>query len=193
MNNYPPRNNYKGPRRPEDPIRAGLIYNEQIRHPEVRVLDLNGEALGIMQPWKALKIAREQDLDLVEITTAATPPVVRIVDLNKWVYNLKRAKKEQDKKARENVIVLKEIQLRPVTDKHDLEVKINHAKEFLADDNKVKIVIKFKGRELAFSAKGFEVMTAFLNGVGECKIEKEPTMSGKEIMAILAPTPKKNS
>lgn len=193
MNPYQPRNNYKGPRRPEDPVKAGLVYNEQIRHNEVRVLDVNGDPVGVMPSWKALKLAKEQELDLVEITSMASPPVVRIVDLNKWIYTLKRAKKEQDKKARENVIILKEIQLRPVTDKHDLEVKINHAKEFLADDNKVKIVIKFKGRELSFSAKGFEMMNSFLIGVGECKVEKEPTMNGREIMAILAPLSKKSS
>lgn len=192
MNNYPQRNNYRGPRRPEDPVRAGIICNEQIRYPEVRVVGSNGESLGIMPSWQALRTARDQELDLVEITASAKPPVVRIVELGKWIYGLKRAKKDQEKKIRENVIVTKEIQLRPVTDKHDLAVKINHAKEFLANDIKVRVVVKFKGRELSFSDKGFAIIRAFLDGVGDCRIEKEPEMNGKSILVIIAPAAKNN-
>jgi len=181
------RPSFRGPRRPEDPIRDVLVCNEQIKHPEVRVVGMDGEALGIMPGWKALKLAKDQFLDLVEIIASAAPPVVRITDINKWVYNLKKDKKEQEKKARQNVIVVKEIQLRPVTDKHDLDVKLTHAKEFLADDNKIRIVIKFKGRELSFSDKGFVMMQEFIAGLGPCKIEKSPELSGRSIMAIIAP------
>lgn len=178
------------PRRQEDPIRDGIVSNEKIRHPEVRVIDENGEQLGIMPTRQALWTARDRELDLIEVTSDAKPPVVRIVDLSKWVYNLKKAKKEQEKKARENATVIKEIQLRPVTDRHDIEVKQGHAKEFLADSAKVKIVIKFKGRELAFSQKGFEVMEKFIDGLGPCKIEKAPEMNGRMLMAIVAPMAK---
>lgn len=180
----------RAPRRQEDPIRDGIVSNEKIRHPEVRVIDENGEQLGIMPTRQALWTARDRELDLIEVTSDAKPPVVRIVDLSKWVYNLKKAKKEQEKKARENATVIKEIQLRPVTDRHDIEVKQGHAKEFLADSAKVKIVIKFKGRELAFSQKGFEVMEKFIDGLGPCKIEKAPEMNGRMLMAIVAPMAK---
>lgn len=190
MNNGFVRSGFKPQRRYEDPIRAGLVCNDQIRHQEVRVLDADGNAVGIMHPKQAVKIARDQGLDLVEITAEANPPVVKIVDINKYVYNLKRAKKEQDKKARENATVIKEIQLRPVTDKHDLEIKINQAKKFLQDDIKVRIIIKFKGRELSFTDKGFAVMESFLNGLGECKIEKSPALESKSIFAIVAPASK---
>jgi translation initiation factor IF-3 len=145
-----------------------------------------------MSSRQALWNARDRGLDLIEITADAKPPVVRITDLNKWVYNLKRAKKEQEKKARESATVVKEIQLRPVTDKHDIAVKQEHAKEFLADDAKVKVVIKFRGRELNFSQKGFEVMEAFISGLGPCKIEKAPEMNGRMLMAVIAPFSKKS-
>lgn len=180
----------RGPRRPEDPIRASIVSNEQIRHQEVRVLDVDGNALGIMNTRQAIKIARDQGLDLVEVTAVATPPVVRVVDINKYIYHLKRAKKEHDKKLRENATVVKEIHLRPVTDKHDLEIKINHAKEFLEDNVKVRIIIKFKGRELNFVDKGFAIMQKFIEGLGSCKIEKEASMDGKSILAIVGPIPK---
>jgi len=178
-------------RRPEDPIRASVVSNEQIRYNEVRVIDENGDQLGIMPSKQALWQARDKGLDLIEVTADAKPPVVRFFDLNKWVYNLKQAKKQQDKKARENAIVTKEIQLRPVTSMHDIEVKQEHAKEFLADSNKVKVVIKFKGRELSFQQKGFELMETFISGLGPCKIEKQPEMNGRTILAVIAPQSKK--
>jgi translation initiation factor IF-3 len=181
----------RGPRRPEDPIKDGIVSNECIRYPEVRVIGEDGSQLGIMQTRQALWTARDRGMDLIEITAEATPPVVRIVDLNKWIYILRQAKKEQERKARENSTTIKEIQLRPVTDKHDIEVKQNHAKEFLADAAKVKIVIKFRGRELAFAQKGFEIMETFISGIGPCKIEKAPEMNGRMLMAILAPQAKK--
>ena len=187
MNNGYVKSGFRPPRRYEDPIRAGLVCNEQIRHQEVRLLDIDGNPLGITDARQALKIARDQGFDLVEITAEANPPVVRIVDINKYVYNLKRAKKEQDKKARENAIVVKEIQLRPVIDKHDLEIKVNQARKFLEDDIKIRVIIKFKGRELNFTDKGFAVMDSFLTGIGECKIEKSPTLDSRTILAIVAP------
>jgi translation initiation factor IF-3 len=178
-------------RRPEDPIKDGIVSNERIRYPEVRVIDDDGSQLGVMQTRQALWTARDKGLDLIEITADAKPPVVRIADLNKWVYNLKRAKKEQDKRARENATVIKEIQLRPVTDKHDIEVKQNHARDFLAESAKVKVVIKFRGRELSFTQRGFEVMQSFIDGLGPCKIEKAPEMNGRMLMAVIAPASKK--
>lgn len=179
-------------KRQEDPIKSSLVYNERIRYPEVRLVGEDGQQLGIVSSKTALWQAREIGLDLIEITADANPPVVRIVDLNKWVYKLRQEQKKRERKARENTIVIKEIQLRPVTDKHDIEVKQSHAKEFLADNNKVKIVIKFRGRELSFREKGFEIIETFINGLDSYKIEKSPEMNGKTILAILAPVGKKN-
>jgi len=181
------RDKNRGPRRPEDPIKSSVISNERIRYPEVRVIDDDGTPLGVMPGRQALWQAKDRGLDLIEITADANPPVVRITDLNKWIYNLKRAKKENDRKARENAQVIKEIQLRPVTDKHDIEVKMGHAKEFLADEAKVRVVMKFRGRELSFSQKGFELMEDFIKGLGPCKIEKAPEMNGRMILAVIAP------
>ena len=96
MNNRYSNNSYR--KRPEDPIRAGLLINEQIRYQDVRLLDVDGNPVGVMNSKQAIRMAYDQGLDLVEVTASATPPVVRIVDLNKWIYNLKRSKKEQDKK-----------------------------------------------------------------------------------------------
>lgn len=190
MNTGYMNNRFRQPKRFEDPIRAGLVCNEQMHHLEVRLLDIDNQPIGIVHLKQAIKMARDQGLDLVEITAEATPPVAKIVDINKHVYSIKRSKKEQEKKARENATVIKEIQLRPVTDKHDLEIKVNHAKKFLSDDIKVKVVVRFRGRELNFTDKGFAIMNAFLAGVGDCRVEKSPTMDGKSILAIIAPLPK---
>ena len=186
-NNWQQKDYRRQPRRPEDPIKDAVVSNERIRHPEVRVLDENGEQLGIMPTRQALFVARDKSLDLIEIAADATPPVVRIADINKWVYQLKKAKKEQEKKARAHATVIKEIQLRPVTDSHDIQVKQEHAKEFLADSAKVKVTIKFKGRELGFTQKGYDVMNEFISGLGPCKIEKEPEFSGRILSAVIAP------
>lgn len=175
-------------RRPEDPIKDAIVSNDRIRYPSVRVIDEDGEQLGIMPASQAIWKAKDKGLDLIEISKDANPPVVKIVDLNKWIYNLKRAKKESERKARDNAIVIKEIQLRPVTDKHDIEVKQEHAKQFLAESAKVKVLVRFKyKRETHFSQKGFEVIRTFIAGLGECKIEKQPEMNGLVISAIVAP------
>ena len=186
------KENNRGLRRPEDPIKSSLVCNDRIRHNEVRVVGVDGEQLGIMPSKQALWQARDLGLDLIEITANANPPVVRIVDLNKWVYNLRREKKQKDKKARENTIIVKEIHLRPVTDKHDIEVKQAHAREFLEENNKVKVLIKFRGRELSFRQNGFELIETFINGLGPCKIEKMPELNGRSILAIIAPNDKKS-
>lgn len=185
--------NYKkNNRQPIDAIKSSVVANEKIKHAQVRVISKDGEQLGLMSARDALYQARSQGLDLVEVTSNASPPVVRITDLNKWIYNLRREKKEQSRRARESVISVKEIQLRPVTDKHDIAIKVNHAKNFLEDDAKVKIVIKFRGREMAFAQKGYEVMQTFLDSIPSCKIEKNPEMNGKTLMAIIAPATKKS-
>jgi len=189
---YSRGNNRQRPR-PEDPIKANLVYNERIRHDSVRLVGKDDEQLGVMPFKQALWQARNEGLDIVEVTANATPPVCKLTELNKYIYNLRRQKKEKDKKIRENAIVIKEIHLRPVTDKHDIEVKQSHARKFLDDNAKVKIMIKFKGRELSFREKGFELMQNFITGLEPCKIEKSPELNGKAIISIIAPANEKRN
>lgn len=190
MSGYWHNDQRRSQRHAEDPIKASIVANDRIKHPEVRLVDEQGQQIGIVPIKQAMWQARNLGLDLIEITADAVPPVVRIVDLNKWIYNLRQEKKKKERKARENAVVIKEIQLRPVTDKHDIETKQGHAREFLADNNKVKVVIKFRGRELSFKEKGFEIMDTFIKGLDACKLEKSPEMNGRTIMAILAPNGK---
>ena len=118
----------------------------------------------------------------------ANPPVAKIIEYSRFIYDQKKAKKEAAKKSRESQIIIKEIQLRPVTDQHDIATKLNHAKEWLEDQhNKIKIVIKFRGRELSFASRGFEIMSKFITELGPCKVEREPSMNGNQIIAMIAP------
>ncbi len=162
-----------------------MLANERIRTPEVRLINAEGENVGVVKTRDALFQAQRAGLDLVVINQQATPMVVKILDLNKHLYAQKLAAKERAKKSRESEIHLKEIQLRPVTDKHDIQVKAAKAKEFLLDNCKVKVVIKFRGREMSFSKLGFGVIEEFVAQVGVFKYEKPPSMQGNQITAIL--------
>lgn len=171
------------------------LANERIRVPQVRLITNDGVNMGVVNTRDALYQAQRAGLDLVAINQTVNPMVVKILDLNKYLYEQKKAAKERAKKSRESEIVIKEIQLRPVTDKHDILVKATRAKEFLEDNCKVKIVIKFRGREMSFTKLGFEVIQDFVTTVGSFKYEKEPVLQGNSITAILAPnkTPKEES
>ena len=120
--------------------------NNDIRMREIRLIDTDGTQLGIKDPRDAVEIAKEKNLDLVMISEQASPPVCKIVDLNKYIYAEKKKQKEKDKKARESRIEIKEIQLRPVTQKQDLETKAKQIQKFIDKGNNVKIIIRFKGR-----------------------------------------------
>lgn len=186
------KNEYRDRRRPIDPIKDQYTANESIRSFTVRLIDSSGDNKGVMPTKDALMAAQAQGLDLVIITPGVTPPVAKICDYGKFIYSQKQAKKEQDKKNRENAIVIKEIQLRPNIGSHDVLIKLNHAKEWLEEKYKVKITLKLRGREMAFSAKGFEVVKNFIQQVPNCKIEKEPEMSAKMITAMIVPDYKRD-
>jgi translation initiation factor IF-3 len=164
--------------------------NGWIRTPTVRLIGEDGENLGIIDTKAAMSQAVSLGLDLITVSKDATPPVCRIYDLSKWIYEQKKVKKELDKKNRENAIIVKELQLRPGINEHDLLVKQRHAKEFLEENNKIKIIMKFRGREMAFTKRGFDLMRKFIEGLGEHKVEKDPSLAGNTIMAILAPPPR---
>lgn len=186
MNDYVNRNQ-RDKRIPIDPIKDQYVANERIRSQQVRLIDQNGTNVGVMETSKSLWMARSEGLDLVVISPTATPPVAKICDYNKFIYEQKRQKKENDRKARENAIVTKEIQLRPVIGQHDFDVKLNHAREWLRDDCKIKIVVKFRGREMAHKDIGFSLVNSFLEKLEPCKIERKPEMNSNSIIAMVAP------
>lgn len=163
------------------------IANNWIRSPTVRLIDETGENVGVVETKKALARAMELGLDLITVAKDATPPVCKIYELSKHVYEQKKFKKEQDKKNRENAVIVKEIQLRPNIDEHDMLIKQKHAREFLDENHKVRIIMKFRGREISFSKKGYELVVKFIEGLGEHKMEKDPNLTGNTILAIVAP------
>jgi translation initiation factor IF-3 len=179
-------------KKPVDELLERFPANEKIIGQQVRLLTDDGQPPKVLATRDALYLARNQGLDLVIINSTASPIVAKIIDYSKFLYDQRRAKKEQDKKNRANAILTKEIQLRPVTGDHDIEVKVNHAKEFLEENNKVKFVIKFKARELGFASKGFELIRKIIDGLGPCKLEKQPELNGRMITTIVAPIKKEN-
>lgn len=168
----------------------GLRINEQIRVREVRLIDENGEQKGIVPTLEALKLAREQGFDLVEVAPQANPPACKILDYGKYRFEME--KKLRDSKKKQKLQVLKEIRMQPKIDDHDLDFKSKHVREFLADGDKVKVTIRFRGRELAHTELGLVVLKDVLNKLGEDYVmEKPPAMEGRFMSMTLAPKAKK--
>lgn len=163
-----------------------LQINEEIREKEVRLIDVDGTQLGIVPIKKALEIANERRLDLVNVAPTANPPVCRILDYGKYKYEL--TKKEKEARKNQKIINVKEIRLTPNIEEHDLQVKANRAIEFLKDGDKVKVSVRFKGREMGHTEMGEEVLKDFLNLLDEYgKVEKEAKMEGRNLVVILVP------
>ncbi|MBN2570705.1 MAG: translation initiation factor IF-3 [Ignavibacteriales bacterium] len=160
--------------------------NYEITAPQVRVINHDGQQLGILSVKEAIKKAEEQNLDLIEIAPQADPPVCKIMNFGKYAYELQKKEKLQKKK--QHVIVLKEIRLHPNTDTHDFEFKLRHALNFLDEGNKVKVAVIFKGRELAYKEVGENLLKKFIEGIGENgKIEQDIKFEGRAMSAIIAP------
>jgi translation initiation factor IF-3 len=169
---------------------GGLRVNEDIYAPQVRLIDESGAMLGVMTSREALAIAQGRGLDLIEIAPTATPPTCKIMDYGKWKYENK--KKEKVAKKKQTVISVKEIQVRPRTDEHDLAVKIRHARRFLLDGDKVKVNLRFLGRELAHQDQGYKVLRRLQTALLDIAIvETPPKMEGKQMFLLLAPDPVK--
>jgi translation initiation factor IF-3 len=165
---------------------ANIRVNERIRAREVRVIEDNGTQLGIMPPQQALKIAREQQLDLVEVSPTAVPPVCKIMDYGKYVYQLNKRAHEAKKNQRN--IVVKEVKFRPTTDDHDYEFKKNSIVRFLKDGDKVKAIVTFRGREISHAEIGRKLMDRLIADVGDAgTVEFRPHMEGFSLTAVLAP------
>lgn len=162
------------------------MINEQIRDKEIRVIDVNGEQLGILSSKEAQKIADERKLDLVKIAPTAKPPVCKIMDYGKYKFD--QAKKEKEARKRQKTVDVKELRLSPSIDTHDIQVKVKKAIEFLKDGDKVKISIRFRGREIGNTKVGHTILESFANDVAEYGIvDKQPKMEARSLVMFLAP------
>ncbi|MBQ2999513.1 MAG: translation initiation factor IF-3 [Clostridia bacterium] len=163
-----------------------LLINEEIKAKEVRVIGTEGDPIGVMSPEAALKIAYEQGYDLVLMAPQAQPPVCRIMDYGK--YRFERDKKEKEAKKKQQVIELKEIQLSCRIDTHDFETKARHAVRFLSSGNKVRVVMRFKGREMSHIAIGQEIMQKFQDACSEVgNVDKAPVLDGRLLSMVISP------
>ena len=160
--------------------------NEEIRDKEVRLISDEGEQLGIMSAEEALKIAEERNLDLVKIAPMAKPPVCKIMDYGKFKFE--KAKKEKEARKNQKIIETKEIRLSLNIDTHDFDTKINHAKRFIAEGNKLKVSIRFRGREMAHPEIGLTIMQRAAEALAECaNIEKPAKLEGRQMLMFMAP------
>ena len=163
--------------------------NERIRIREIRLIDEEGKQVGVMPPQEALKLAREKGLDLVEISPTAQPPVCKIMDYGKYLYELNKKMHEQRK--HQKSVRLKEVKLRPRTDVHDYDFKKNHVIRFLEEGDKVKLIMIFRGREIAHSNLGRKKLDKLIDEVAEYgQLEERPAMEGRALIAILSPKPR---
>jgi len=162
--------------------------NERIRAREVRLIDENGEMIGVMPPLRALDIARERNLDMVEISPNALPPVCKLMDYGRFKYD--QAKKENEARKNQKTITLKEIRMRPRTDDHDVEVKTRKIQEFLADGDKVRVSVQFRGAEMRHPDIGRKLLDEIAEILkGTATIERSPMMEGRMMSMIVSRAP----
>jgi translation initiation factor IF-3 len=163
--------------------------NEDIRYPEVRLLGENGEQLGIVSAAKARQLAADQSLDLVEISDKAKPPVCKMMNYDKYRYELK--KKQQEAKKKQTVVDVKEVKFRPKTEEHDLDFKIKNILKFVEKKSKVKITMQFRGREIVHAQTvGREAIRKIADALREdCVILQEPTLEGRQMIMFVGPKP----
>lgn len=162
------------------------LINEEIRDKEVRVIDSEGSMLGVMPIEQALGLANEKKLDLVNISPNAKPAVCKILDYGKYRYELQ--KKEKEAKKKQKTTQVKEIRLSTFIEEHDIKVKAKTASKFLADGDKVKVGLRFRGRERDYAAKGMDVMNAFAEAVSDVSVvEKKPVFEGRSLTMVLGP------
>ncbi len=162
------------------------MINDRIRDKEVRLISSSGEQLGVVSGSEAHRLAEEADLDLVKISPNAKPPVCKIMDYSKYKFD--QAKKAKEARKKQKVVEVKELRLSPNIDTHDIEVKVKHAIKFLKSGDKVKITIRFRGRELGHTEAGRVIMKQFAESVEEYGvIEKPPKMEARSMAMFLAP------
>ncbi|MGN0331891.1 MAG: translation initiation factor IF-3 [Lachnospiraceae bacterium] len=160
------------------------MINGQIRDKEVRVIGENGEQLGIMSPRDAMKIAQEAELDLVKVAPKAQPPVCKIIDYGKYRYEL--ARKEKEAKKKQKTVEVKEVRLSPNIDTNDLNTKVNNAKKFISKGNKVKVTLRFRGREMAHMQQSKHILDDFAELLADvATVEKPAKLEGRSMSMVL--------
>ena len=163
-----------------------LMINEEIRDREVRVVDQNGEQLGVMSSREALALAEERQLDLVKIAPQARPPVCKLMDYGK--YRFEQSKKEREFRKNQKVITVKEVRLSATIEDHDIDVKFKNAVKFLKEGNKVKVTIRFRGRQITHSEIGRQVMNEFADRIKEYgTVDRPPQMEGRSMIMFISP------
>ena len=168
------------------PKQEGPRTNRAIRVPEVRLIDAEGENRGVVSTRDALNMAADLGLDLVEISPNAAPPVAKIMDYGRFKYQEQKKKAEAKKK--QKVVTVKEIKMRPGIDQHDYETKMRNVQKFLAEGDKVKFTIRFRGREMAHQDLGADVLNRVKEELGDSvKIEAIPKMEGRQMIMVVAP------
>ncbi len=167
-----------------------IQINEEIRDKEVRVIDSQGGQLGIMSAAKALELAAEKNLDLVKIAPQAQPPVCKIMDYGK--YRFEQAKREKEARKNQHIVDIKEVRLSLNIDTHDFNTKLNHTQKFIKGGDKVKVSIRFRGREMGHPELGTEIMNRFAEACQEfANVEKPAKLEGRSMIMFLAPKPNK--
>ncbi|MEG4642248.1 translation initiation factor IF-3 [Paracoccus sp. APAP_BH8] len=157
-----------------------------MRVAEIRLIGPEGENIGVVTPARGLELAQEAGLDLVEISPNATPPVCKIMDLGKFKYE--QQKREAEARKKQKIIEIKEIKFRPGTDTHDYDVKMRSVMKFLAEGDKVKITLRFRGREMAHQQLGVELLNRVAADVGEAgKVESMPKLEGRQMVMMISP------
>ncbi len=170
------------------PVREadGPRINREIKAKEVRLINYNGENLGVVPTQEALKIAQEVGLDLIEISPQVNPPVCKVLDYGKYKYEMQ--KKKNEAKKNQKVVSIKELKLRPMIEAHDYEVKLKQAKKFLSQGDKVKFTMRYKGREMSANDMGKEILNKLIEDLeGLCKVDAAPKAEGKQVFMIVSP------
>lgn len=166
--------------------------NDRIFASELRVLDSEGKQIGVLKKFEALNIAREQGLDLVEVAPTAKPPVARIIDFKKFLYQEEKKRREEKKKAKTSET--KEIRLGPFMDDHDLDTMVRRAREFLEGNDKVRLVVRFKGRQMGHPEFGHQVLRKAIDSLSDVsKVDKEAHFEGRQLITMLSPERKKKN
>jgi translation initiation factor IF-3 len=172
-------------KRPNQTKQPYFRINHQIRARELRVLDSTGKQIGVMSIDEARKLAAEEELDVVEVAPLASPPVAKIIDYSKFLYQLKKKKQEEKKKTVTSET--KQIRMGPFIGDHDLEIKVRHAKEFLEDGDKVKFIVRFRGREFTKKELGEGVLKRVVDMLQEvAKVERDAHMEGRQMVMIVS-------
>lgn len=167
-------------------INKGFLVNEEIREKKVRTIGNDGNQFGIISLDEALRLAEESELDLVMISPSAKPPVCKIMNYGKFLYE--QTKKDKESRKKQKIVVVKEVRLSPTIEEHDISIKSSNARKFLLSGDKVKVTVRFRGREADYSFTGRKILNNFYSKLEDaCTIEKRAKLEGRNMIMILSP------